>query len=158
MHSYSIFIVLGLFLMINCKPLSDKSTMQINQLIQITKLETIFNTAIDEAAAGAKNTAINETEMRSMMKKLFSFESLRPGIVQIYQDVYTAADIKGLIKFYSTPFGKSLVPKALQFQTRFGQLMAKQMQEKLPQITAHIQQKMMDDFYKKQMGAGTLLA
>ena len=43
--------------------------------------------------------------------KQMSWETLKPDFVRIYAEVFTVADIKGLIAFYQSPVGQKFIEK-----------------------------------------------
>ena len=131
---------------INGKPVSSSSSdgmvQRINHLLNITQSENKFNSVLNAYISGDPNLSLFKTEMLQFIQKFLSFQSLRPRIVEIYRDLYTLADVNGIIKFYSSPAGKKLVEKENKAEVRLTQLIQEQLQKQMPQITAWFQEKL----------------
>ncbi|CAF4746575.1 unnamed protein product, partial [Rotaria sp. Silwood2] len=95
--------------------------------------------------------SIYKSEIILFINKFFSFQSLRPYIIEIYRDLNTLSDINGVIKFYSSPLGKKLLEKESQAEIHLNQLIQKRVQENMPQIISWIQQKFLKNLPNNQI-------
>ena len=51
-----------------------------------------------------------------------SYEQLKKPLAEIYLDIYTPAEIKGLLAFYNTPLGKKVAEKNSELALRAAQV------------------------------------
>jgi len=87
-------------------------------------------------------TDLAMSEVRTMVSRLDS----------IYADVYTEAELKAIIGFFTTPEGKSMLAKQPQVMTRLMPLMQEMQQAMLPKL-----QKLAQD-YEAEMRASSAAA
>jgi hypothetical protein len=66
------------------------------------------------AAERASATADVRQKMLNSMKDLTSWERLKPGMVQIYDEEYTDAQLDGLIAFFGSPLGQTYLAKSAE--------------------------------------------
>lgn len=150
----SVFLIFAVYAFgINCKPLSssNKLTQRINHLLNITEAEKKFNNVLNAYVTSDPNLSLYKTEIMGFVNQFLSYQSLRPHIVEIYRDLYTLADINGMIKFYTSPLGKKIVEKEGQAETRLTQLIKTQLQKQMPQIVTWFQEKLNTDYSKNQL-------
>ncbi|CAF0939937.1 unnamed protein product [Rotaria sordida] len=139
---YILVIVIGFLAEIEGKPtLNGKLANRINVLLNITEAEKIYNNVLETNIISDPILSNYKSEIKSFVNKFFSFESLRPHIIEIYRDLYTLSDINGMIKFYSSPLGKKLLEKEPQAEIRLTQLIQNRLQENMPQIISWVQEK-----------------
>ncbi|CAF0975353.1 unnamed protein product [Rotaria sordida] len=139
---YILVIVIGFLAEIEGKPtLNGKLANRINVLLNITEAEKIYNNVLETNIISDPILSNYKSEITSFVNKFFSFESLRPHIIEIYRDLYTLSDINGMIKFYSSPLGKKLLEKEPQAEIRLTQLIQNRLQENMPQIISWVQEK-----------------
>ncbi|CAF0821737.1 unnamed protein product [Rotaria sordida] len=139
---YILVIVIGFLAEIEGKPtLNGKLASRVNVLLNITEAEKIYNNVLETNIISDPILSNYKSEIKSFVNKFFSFESLRPHIIEIYRDLYTLSDINGMIKFYSSPLGKKLLEKEPQAEIRLTQLIQNRLQENMPQIISWVQEK-----------------
>ena len=72
----------------------------------------------------------------NIMSEVLTMDRLRPLYVQLYTDYFTQEDIDGLIVFYQSPAGKSMITKMPQLTQGLMAAMPKLMAPMLEQIQA----------------------
>jgi hypothetical protein len=149
---YLVIVGIILFVGIEGKPVvSGKLSERINHLLDITQAEQKFNSVLDAFVTNDPNLSLYKTQVLSFINKFVSFKSLRPHIVEIYGDLYTLADINGIIKFYSSPLGKKMVDKEGKADVRLVQLVKTQLDKQMPQIASWFQQQLSADVSNDQV-------
>ena len=78
--------------------------------------------------------------MMQFFQKHMSYESLKPDMVQIYADAFTASELKELIAFYRTPTGKKTIEKMPQLMSQGGQIGAKRVQDNIQELQQSIKE------------------
>jgi hypothetical protein len=148
---YFLLIVIIFTIQIHGKPLSTGTlSARINHLLNITESEKKFNNVLNAYITSDPNLSLYKSEIMSFINKFFSFQSLRPHIVEIYRDLYTLAEINGLIKFYSSPLGKQLIEKENQAEIRLTQLIKNRLQKQMPQMMLWFQEELNKNYSKNQ--------
>jgi hypothetical protein len=148
------FLLIGVvfFIGIQGKPLlTAKLPDRINHLLNITGSENKFNSVLNTYIASDPNLSLYKTEITSFIDKFLSYQSLRPHIVKIYSDLYTLAEVNGMIKFYTSPLGKKIVEKEAKAEIRLTQLIKNQIQKQMPQIITWFQQALNKDYSKAEL-------
>ncbi|CAF1612500.1 unnamed protein product [Rotaria sp. Silwood1] len=131
--------------------INGKLASRINYLLNITEAEKTYQNVLETNINSDPVLSMYKSDIMSFINKFFSFQSLRPDIIEIYRDLFTLSDINGLIKFYSSPLGKKLLEKEPQAETRLGQLIQKRVQENMPQIISWVQQKFFKNLPNNQI-------
>ena len=72
--------------------------------------------------------------MMQFFQKHMSYESLKPDMVKIYSDAFSASELKELIAFYRTPTGKKTIEKMPQLMAQGGQIGAKRVQDNIGEL------------------------
>ena len=78
--------------------------------------------------------------MMQFFQKHMSYESLKPDMVQIYANAFTASELKELIAFYRTPTGKKTIEKMPQLMSQGGQIGAKRVQDNIQELQQSIKE------------------
>ena len=72
--------------------------------------------------------------MMQFFQKHMSYESLKPDMVKIYADAFTASELKELVAFYRTSTGKKTIEKMPQLMAQGGQIGAKRVQDNIQEL------------------------
>jgi len=72
--------------------------------------------------------------MMKFFRKHMSYETLKPDMVKIYADAFTATELRELITFYSTPTGKKTLEKMPVLMAQGGQIGAKRVQDNIQEL------------------------
>jgi len=118
---------------IQAAPPSDQS---INQLLQLTKvdkqMDSVFTqmdgmmkASIQQATKGkplsADEQAVldkQQAKMAAILKEELSWDKVKDQYVQAYREMFSQEEIDGLIAFYQTPVGQSLMNKQPELTNR----------------------------------------
>lgn len=132
-------------------PSPDKEALA-EQLIRLMKLEESMVSSLDRVKAMAENQTHTLAErlgvdlsnpevaevihMRVLELVLseYRWSSLQPAFVKIYADLFSAEELQGLIDFYSSPLGQTLLDKQTELLRRSTEISQRRAAELLPQI------------------------
>ena len=135
-------------------PPSDAS---IDRLLTVMRAESLIDQSFTQAqqamqqvlrqhrgSAGA--APLNEAQQRiademaaetdKVFRELVSWAQMKPDMVTLYRDTFTQPEIDGMIAFYETAVGQSMLAKMPQVVQRSMQLTAARMQPMLPRLEA----------------------
>lgn len=78
--------------------------------------------------------------MTKFFNKHMSYESLKPDLIKIYANAFSASELKEINEFYSTPVGKKTLQKMPALMQQGGQLGAARVQQNMGELQAMIQE------------------
>ena len=76
--------------------------------------------------------------MMEFLNENMSYESLKPDLIKIYSEEFTASELREIIAFYSTDVGKKSIEKMPTLMMQGGQLGATRVQENIGDLEARI--------------------
>ena len=76
--------------------------------------------------------------MMEFLNENMSYESLKPDLIKIYSEEFTASELREIIAFYSTDVGKKSIEKMPTLMAQGGQLGATRVQENIGDLEARI--------------------
>ena len=79
------------------------------------------------------------------MTKHASWEVMKPDLVQVYREFFTEADMRAMIEFYETDFGRRMMAKMPALMARTSELSARRVQEHFPELMAEIEDRILAD-------------
>jgi hypothetical protein len=123
------------------RKLIDNAVAMANAAMDRSIKDAVAGTALD-----AKSQRVIEDtrdKVAALMKEMLAWKDLEPLIVDSYKRSLTQEEVNGLVAFYETPVGKSVVGKLPLIQQRTVQLMQDRMQALLPKMM-QIQQEAVD--------------
>jgi hypothetical protein len=134
-------------------PAAPPSDQSINQLLQLTKvdkhmdsvftqMEGAMKASLQQATKGkplsAEEQAVldrQQAKMAGIMKEELSWDKMKDLYVQAYRETFSQEEIDGLIAFYQTPVGQSLVSKQPELMKRTMTIL----QQRMAPMTQRIQ-------------------
>ena len=149
---FAIGLSLSLTQYANAKPASASS---VEKLIKITNTEAEFKKSIqleEKATYELVNNVIAEQkdnlspkqlkalnnvnkDMSELFTKFYTWEKIKPEIINVYTQVYSQDEVDAMIKFYEAPLGKSILSKSPLINEKNAEIMEKQMKEISPAFT-----------------------
>jgi uncharacterized protein len=98
----------------------------------------------------------------NLMEQTMSWQTLKKDLIDIYMRVYSEDEMKGMLAFYKSPIGQSVLdkmPAVMQQSMVTTQKHMPEMQEKLKKIVEELQEEVKAEMEKKKptgkSGAGT---
>lgn len=123
-----------------------------DQLIRIMKLEESMNGSLDRVKAMAENQTnalaermgvdLSDPETAEVIRMRvlelvlseYRWSALRPEFIKIYTDLFSVEELRGLIEFYRSPLGQTLLDKQGELIRRSTEVSQSRAAELLPQI------------------------
>jgi hypothetical protein len=117
-------------------PAAPPSDQSVNQLLQLTKVDRQMDSVLAQMEGAMKASLQRLTQgkplsadeqamldqrqakMSAILKEEFSWDKVKDQYVQAYREMFTQEEIDGLIAFYQTPAGQSLVNKQPELAKR----------------------------------------
>jgi hypothetical protein len=129
------------------KSLVDKSYDQ---------MDGILDQALAQALGGKSMNAEQEklaAEMRgkvvALMREQLGWEKLEPTYVKLYAETFSESDVEGMLDFYKTPAGKSLLQKMPLLMENLMRMLVVEMQSLMPKLRP-----MVEDYTQRIVEAG----
>lgn len=72
--------------------------------------------------------------MLEFLTKHMNYKSIKPDLVNIYASEFTAAELKELNAFYSTPTGKKIIEKTPELTARGAEIGSQKIKDNLPEL------------------------
>lgn len=126
-------------------------TDQLMQRVMAQMNERMKNQAAQQAARMNLNAEQKaafddyETKLNQLVTNAVNWEKMKPIMVQVYAETYTTDELEGILKFYRSPAGQSMVAKSPELMSKTMSLMMQQMstlQPQIEQLTKDFQSKM----------------
>lgn len=86
-------------------------------------------------------------------EQIYTWDRLKPSMIDIYVDMYTEAEMDQVIAFYRTPVGQKTIEKMPLVMERSMELTQEMLQELLPKIT-ELTQEMAKEVHEARREAG----
>jgi len=121
-----------LFDVMHTSQLIDAATSQMDANMRET-----FAHASNGQALNAQQKQIQEdarAKVVGMMKNELDWSRMEPKMVEVYRNTFTPAEIGGMLKFYDSPIGRSVIVKQPQATQQLMQLIHEDMRTLIPQI------------------------
>ena len=118
----------------------------VEELLQAMNLSSVLDRSIDvmlKAQIDA-NPEIRPYEdlMRQFMAKYLSWESVKPGMMQMYAEAFTEPELRELAAFYRTPLGQKAMTKMPELVQKGSAMGQKAVQDHLPELQEAIAKRM----------------
>lgn len=114
------------------KTMIDQSMGQIDQYMELGLQEVIKDKEITPEMQKQINIATGE--MSGLLKDEFSWQKFEPMLIEIYRKSFSQSDIDGMLAFYKTEAGQSVVKKMPLVMQNTMQLMQERMQQVMPKM------------------------
>lgn len=142
------------------------STASIEELLTISNSESMMTSmysmmedsmrkGVEQATAGRTLTPEQQriadripARLMVVMREEMSWAKLKPMFVQVYQETLTQEDVDGLVAFYRTPAGRTMIDKMPAVMQRSSTIM----QAQLPDLIAKLQAAMAEELAALQAG------
>jgi len=72
--------------------------------------------------------------MLNFFGKYMSLDNLKPALIDLYAEAFTASELQDIIHFYKTPSGKKSLQKLPDLMNKGGQIGVQMVQEHLPEL------------------------
>ncbi len=79
------------------------------------------------------------TVMLSFFKKHMSYESIKPEVLKIYAETFTASELKEINAFYATDVGQKTIEKMPTLMAQGGEIGARRVQENIGELQSMLE-------------------
>jgi len=148
MRIINIALLLLLSMSVGFANSSDEKVAASKELMQLFQLEKYYDQVFDQAAflemekfresedsKEAYSLAMEKMdEIIAKTKKKFTWQSLEEMLIEVYMEVYTTEEIKGLVAFYKTPLGQKFISKKAELSAAVREKTVAVMMKILPQM------------------------
>jgi hypothetical protein len=132
----SMLLLLAVLTFCLSTPAAPPSDQSVNQLLQLTKIDRQMDSVLAQMEGamkeslqrltkgkplGAEEQAMldkQQAKMSAILKEELSWDKVKGQYVQAYREMFSQEEIDGLIAFYQTPAGQSLVNKQPELAKR----------------------------------------
>lgn len=102
-------------------------------------LELSMDQMLDLQTQANPGLAVFRGTIKEFLSKYMSYESLRPDMVSLYAEAFTADELRDINAFYATPTGQKTITVLPELMTRGGELGALRVQENMGELQQMIQ-------------------
>jgi len=118
---------------------SAQAEALLSKLNMKTAMEKSMNSLIDLQVQQQPALGPYREVMKSFFRKYMSYESLKPDMVKIYADAFTAQELKEINAFYDTDTGRKTLEMMPTLMGQGGQLGARRVQENMEELRQMIE-------------------
>lgn len=140
-----IFITLSLALLLNSAAfaLDEEAKKEAANLLDIMDMDTVMTESIHQMLEVQLQQEPAMKPYKAVMLEFFakhmSYESLKPQMIEIYAESFTAEELKEISKFYLTPVGKKVMQAMPELSAKGAQLGMERVQDNLPELEKMIE-------------------
>ncbi|HEY0785889.1 MAG TPA: DUF2059 domain-containing protein [Acidobacteriaceae bacterium] len=135
---------------------------KVEELFRVTHLEDNFNQLMDQTLAQSQQmsrglfdekqiTPADQAKLDSLTKQVtalvqesLSWQQLEPKYITLYADTYSVAELDGILAFYTSPIGQSMLNKTPALLSRSSLIVQEQSAELQPKL-----RQLMQDFMEQ---------
>ena len=147
--TYCLIIVLTLFSYSCGKTPIDKSS-SIEKMFQLVGIERQMGGGfeamlpiIDQMSSGLQLDAKEKEQLKNIYRDWFENDldrkAMKEGMVKIYAEAFTAEEVNGLNKFYSSPIGRKFLEKTPELMRLGAQIGMEEAQKKQGKLMERLQ-------------------
>ena len=96
--------------------------------------------------ADKRQLADFQQRVSAVVEKSIGWKALEPDFVDLYASTYSEEELDGLLAFYKSPLGQTMLDKTPELMTKSSEITQRKMQEVQPELN-----KMLEDFVKQVM-------
>lgn len=138
MKLIKIILLLGTFFFSSLTFADSASTKEAENLLNMMGMKDALEKSIEQTLQIQMQQNPTLVPFKHVMMKFFekhmSYDSLKPDMIKIYADAFTASELKELIAFYRTPTGIKTIEKMPQLMAQGGQIGAKRVQDNIGEL------------------------
>ena len=116
----------------------DASKKEAEVLLTTLELDKAFEQTtiqmIDTQVKQNPSLAPFKQVMLRFFSKYMSYDSLKPEMVEIYSEAFTASELKEIVAFYKTPTGRKSIKKMPELMAKGGQIGAQKVQDNIQEL------------------------
>jgi len=136
------------FLVFPARAQESTKTANIEELLKLSNMESLSqqiygqiramtSKQLDSIAGSEKTKAEAAEVVDKLMARIqdrFSWDKMKPEYVRLYDEVYSDAEIAGILAFYKSPAGQAYLTKMPQLMGKSMEMAQRQMADVMPGI------------------------
>ncbi len=143
---------------------ADEATKRakIEEMLTLLNMNRMMNSMMDQSVAQSQqmvkgmlgNQPLSEADQKaiqdfsgkvmSLIRDNFGWEKMKPTYIELYASAYTEEEVDGILAFYRSPVGRSMLAKTPELLAKSMQIASTRMQALQPQM-----RDLMDGFAKQ---------
>lgn len=131
----------------DAKNLVESSYQQMDAMLEQSLEQTLGGKAMNPEQQ--KLAREMREKVVGLLREQLSWEKLEPTYVKLYSETFSESDIDGMLEFYKTPAGQSLLKKLPQLMENMMRMVMGEMQALVPRLRP-----MVEDYSKRIAEAG----
>jgi hypothetical protein len=161
MKPAALFLVLALSFPLTAHAADDAAKRaKVQQMLELVHMDRMMDqmmsgirqqvTAMTNQMVGDKATPEQKAQLEKFQQQMFDFvetragwKAMEPDFIELYTQTYTDEELDGIIAFYRTPAGASMIAKTPELTQKALAISQKRVIELVPEL-----QKMTQDFAK----------
>ena len=135
--------LLAFLLSVSAGATADPAAAQeAEKLLEVTNMEGVLKQSIEQMLdiqiQSAPQLVPYKNIMLEFLEKYMSYENLKPDLIKIYSNAFTASELRELNQFYTTEIGKKSIEKMPMLMAQGAQLGAMKVQQNSAELEAMI--------------------
>jgi hypothetical protein len=136
------------FLVFPASAQESTKTANIEELLNVSKMESLsqqvysqiraMTTKQLDSTAGSEKTKAEAAQvvdkLLAQIQDRFSWDKMKPEYVRLYDEVYSDAEITGILAFYKSPAGQAYLTKMPQLMAKSMEMAQSRMADVMPEI------------------------
>lgn len=152
-HSFLPLLLAVCTSLASAAPATNESVEALLVLTKAQELVDSANSNVEASIRQGMTAAVGATELNAEQKQLldvlpsklvaamqpeFSWQVLKPDFVRLYAETFDQAEVDGMIEFYKSPLGQSLIAKMPQVLNRSMQVTQARLAAAMPKLQAAV--------------------
>jgi hypothetical protein len=131
-------IMIGLSILIGSAQAQEETKLKLaDKLLIVMEMQKTIEQSFGAATQMMPNQANMPPEAQEVMNmiiKELSWENIKADYIELYAEVFTEDELKGLINFYESPIGKAYIKKQPELTQKSMMLSQKMMMKVMPKL------------------------
>lgn len=132
-----LFLALSFGILVNTAHAQEESKLILSEkLLTVMEMQKTLEQSfrgVTKMMPGGEQSAAGQQVMEIIMKEL-SWENIKGDYIELYAEVFTIEELKGLIAFYESPAGQAFVKKQPELNQKSMMLSQKMMMKIMPKL------------------------
>lgn len=131
-------IMIGFSILIGSAQAQEETKLKLaDKLLIVMEMQKTIEQSFGAATQMMPNQANMPPEAQEVMNmiiKELSWENIKADYIELYAEVFTEDELKGLINFYESPIGKAYIKKQPELTQKSMMLSQKMMMKVMPKL------------------------
>ena len=115
------------------------SLLKIEQMVEqsfdrIQQMQTAQMRVLDQSGERSANFQKVQKKIMDFLTEELTWEKIKDDYINIYSEVFTEVELRGLIRFHKTPLGQTYIEKTPELMNKSIQISQKHMATLMPKI------------------------